>query len=103
MILISEEKIKEYEDHLKSEEKGRATIEKYVHDIRTFVKRINKESIEKSDVIEYKEYLAHEYKPASVNSVISSLNSFFAYNEWYECKVKSLKIQKRYLLQMIKS
>ena len=33
--------------------------------------------------------------PASVNSVLSSLNSFFDYNEWYGCKVKPLKIQKQ--------
>lgn len=36
-----------------------------------------------------------KYTPASVNSALASLNSFFAYNEWYDLRVKSLKIQKQ--------
>ena len=42
-----------------------------------------------------KKYLCQIYAPASVNSMLSSLNSFFAYNEWYDLKVKSIKVQKQ--------
>ena len=52
-------------------------------------------NVDKAAVLEYKAYLVENYKPASVNSVLSSLNSFFTYNEWYDCRVKSLKIQKQ--------
>ena len=56
---------------------------------------LNGKEVDKPAVLEYKSYLVDNYKPASVNSVLSSLNSFFTYNEWYDCKVKSLKIQKQ--------
>lgn len=37
----------------------------------------------------------HQLKQISVNSVLSSLNSFFEFNGWHEPKVKMLKIQKQ--------
>lgn len=43
----------------------------------------------------YKENLIKGYAPASVNSVLSSLNSFFTFNEWYNLRVKNLKIQRQ--------
>ena len=36
-----------------------------------------------------------EYAPASVNSIISSLNTFFIWKKKYDLKIKSLKIQKQ--------
>ncbi len=51
--------------------------------------------ITKVKVLEYKKELIENYAPASVNSILSSLNSFFNYNEWHEYKVKTLKIQRQ--------
>lgn len=45
--------------------------------------------------MEYKHTLCQRYAPRSVNSVISSLNAFFMFAEWYELKIKTLKIQKQ--------
>lgn len=46
-------------------------------------------------VLRYKANLMKKYAPASVNSILSSLNSFFEYNECHGIKVKMLKIQKQ--------
>ena len=46
-------------------------------------------------VLEYKKELCEKYAPASVNSVISSLNSFFTFMEWHEIRIKALKIQRQ--------
>lgn len=46
-------------------------------------------------VLEYKGILIQKYKPASVNSVLSSLNAFFAYRNWYKLKVKNIKLQRQ--------
>ena len=35
------------------------------------------------------------YAPASVNSAISSLNSFFSYMDWHDIRIKALKIQRQ--------
>ena len=92
---ITQKLIEEFKKFLISEEKSKATIEKYIRDIRTFSEWLCGMNVDKSVVLEYKAYLVENYKPASVNSVLSSLNSFFVYSEWYDCKVKALKIQKQ--------
>ena len=51
--------------------------------------------VNKANVLEYKRELINKYAPASVNAAISSLNSFFDFNEWHELKIKALKIQKQ--------
>ena len=95
MKIITNEMIKNFKVHLMNEEKSDATIEKYSHDINVFHLWCNGREIEKSLVLEYKQYLIGKYAPASVISHISSLNSFFKYMDWYDCKVKTLKIQKQ--------
>jgi len=95
MKQITQRLIEVFKRFLISEEKSTATVDKYIHDICVFSEWLNRKSVDKLAVLEYKAYLVENYKPASVNSVLSSLNSFFTYNEWYDCKVKSLKIQKQ--------
>jgi len=95
MKLITQKLIEEFKNFLISDEKSDATVDKYIRDIRAFAEWQSERNVDKTAVLEYKAYLVENYKPASVNSVISSLNSFFVYNEWYDCKVKSLKIQKQ--------
>lgn len=53
--------------------------------------------------MEYKRKLILKYAPASVNSAISSLNSFFSYNEWYDLKIKSVKVQKQMFINADKT
>ena len=95
MKKITEKLIKNFRNYLINEEKSDATLEKYIRDIGAFLAWLCGRGVDKQTVLEYKAYLVENYKPASVNSVLSSLNSFFTYNEWYDCKVKSLKIQKQ--------
>ena len=87
--------IASYKKYLISEEKSRATIEKYIRDITAFKAWLNDRELTKEKVLDYKIYLTENYAPASVNSMLSSINSFFEYNEWYGLRVRSLKIQKR--------
>ena len=88
-----------YEKVLIEEEKSQATIEKYMRDVRKFFQYVEemgkKEGITKEIVLSYKRSLIEEYAPSSVNSMLASLNHFFKVNHWYECIVKSLKIQQR--------
>lgn len=95
MRKITTKAINDYKNYLVNEEKGEITIEKYIRDINAFNAWINCGELSKSKVLEYKSKLVEEYAPATVNSVLSSLNGFFKYNEWYELQVKSLKIQRR--------
>ncbi len=87
--------IQKFKKYLIDEEKSASTLEKYIRDITVFMEWCSNAEIDKALVLKYKQGLIENYAPASVNSVLSSLNSFFAYNEWHELKVKMLKIQKQ--------
>ena len=87
-------KIKVYKDYLISEEKSSSTIQKYIHDIIGFVKWLEGREISKELTIEYKQILVEQYTVKTVNSVISSLNSFFIWLGCPECKVKNMRVQK---------
>lgn len=95
MKKITDKIIKKFKEYLVCEEKAKATAEKYIRDITAFAEWLCGDELSKAKILEYKEYLIENYAPASVNSVISSLNSFFDYSGQYSLKVKTLKIQKQ--------
>lgn len=92
---ICKSTINEYKKYLEIEEKSIATIEKYIRDINAFVEWSSGLEISKALVLQYKNSLVEKYAPASVNSVLSSLNGYFNYLERYELKVKNLKVQRQ--------
>ncbi len=94
--------IENFRHHLIEEEKSPATLEKYLRDVKVFCAWLSKRELSKMNVLCYKEHLTCNYAPVSVNSVLSSLNSFFEFNGWHELKVKMLKIQKQVFAQRSK-
>lgn len=95
MKTITEILIQKFKTYLTEEEHSTATVEKYIRDLRFFKAWIDKNEITKNTVLEYKQKLCREYAPVSVNSILSSLNSFFEYVGWHDIKIKTLKIQKQ--------
>ena len=95
MKKISQSLITGFKEHLMYEEKSPSTISKYIRDVTEFGQCMGERVVTKADVINYKQNLIEKYSPASVNSVLSSLNCFFLYCEWYELRVKTLKIQRK--------
>ena len=95
MKKITNELIQKFKTYLINEEKSSATLEKYIRDVVAFMQWLNDRVVEKIVVMEYKQNLIENYAPASANSMLSSINSFFEYMEWYDCKVKTFKIQKQ--------
>lgn len=95
MRKITTEIIEAYKNYLVSEEKSQSTIDKYIRDVREFSNWLGDVDFDKSEVLAYKARLSNDRAAASVNTVISSLNSFFNFNEWYELKVKTIKIQRQ--------
>ena len=87
--------IKSFNSYLIGEEKAQATIRKYIHDVGELKVWLGEQELCKAAVLGYKSYLCEHYAPASVNAALSSLNSFFNFMEWYDLRVKNLKIQKQ--------
>lgn len=92
--IITQEMLHSFQRHLKEDEKSDATIEKYMRDIQAFVGFLADQEVTKELVIQYKQKLQNEgYKVRSINSMLASINSLFSYLGWYDCKVKSLRVQ----------
>lgn len=92
---LTEQQIEAFHQYLIQEEKSTATVEKYLRDVRAFTVYVDEKSITKDVVMDYKKHLLEKnYAARSINSMLASLNSFFVYLGWMDCKVKSVKLQR---------
>lgn len=89
------DQIKEFKSFLVKEEKSKATIEKYLRDIKYFFEYLSDRTICKENTVAYKEYLLRQYAPASTNSMLVALNSFLRFIGLQDCCVKLVKIQRQ--------
>lgn len=93
---VTSELVEAFECHLVRAEHGTGTIEKYLRDVRRFTAWLGGRLVTKELVAEWKQALyVAGYRPVTINSMLSALNSFFAFTGWSECKVKYLCIQRR--------
>jgi site-specific recombinase XerD len=95
MYTVTNTLIESFRDYLINEEKSPATIAKYIRDVQALVDWLSTPELDKPTVLTYKAHLMDTYVPTSVNAAISSLNSFFVFCEWYDLRVKNLKIQRQ--------
>ena len=91
--IITEKMIDKFKEYLILAERSDATIEKYIRDVRAFAEYVQSGSVTKETVIAYKKYLQNNYAVRSVNSMLASINSLFAFLGWHDLRVKSLKLQ----------
>ena len=92
---ITAKKIAEFKEHLIFEERSEITVEKYIRDVKAFSAYTQNSIITKETVIAYKKHLQENYAVRSVNSMLASINSLFAFLGWHDLKVKSLKLQQQ--------
>ena len=93
--IITARMIAEFKEHPILEERSAATVEKYTRDVKALVKYTQNSAITKETVIAYKKHLQDNYAVRSVNSMLASINSLFAFLGWHDLKVKSLKLQQQ--------
>ena len=88
-------KIERFGSYLIEEEKSQITVKKYLHDVKVFANWIDGDELTKMKILAYKKHLMDRYAISSVNSILSSINSFFTYMEWLDLKVKTVKVQRQ--------
>lgn len=93
--MIKGQDIKEYHNYLIREEKSRATVEKYLRDIRKYLCFAGGEITKEKALLWKKELVEKGYAIRSINSMLASINSLFHYFGMESCKVKSLKTQRQ--------
>lgn len=92
---LTQEIISDFKENLILEERSEATVEKYIRDISAFSNYADGAEITKETVIAYKKHLQDSYAVRSVNSMLASINSLFAFLGWHDLKVKSIKLQQQ--------
>lgn len=93
--ILKPKMLNDFQNYLVLQEKSKATMEKYLRDVRMFYGFVEKNEITKETVIAYKEHLKENYAVRSVNSMIASINSLFAFLGWFDLKIKALKVQQQ--------
>ena len=92
---LTPEMLEPYREYLMDEERSRATVEKYLRDVRKFLKYLGDDGgVDKEKVREFKQELMEHYKISSVNSMLAAVNSFLGFVGRGDLKVKLLKVQK---------
>lgn len=97
------ERLPEYLDALRQQEKSDSTIRKYQGDIERFFtwtegnadQRGPQEEITKEDIISYKARLIENYKTSSVNNYLIILNKYLVWLEAGELKAGVIRQQRR--------
>jgi len=93
---ITTDQIHAFEKHLFETEHSRGTIEKYARDVTAFSEWLGDRELNKENTVAWKnELTAGDYKPATVNSMLSSLNTFLNFLQLPQLRVRQLKIQHR--------
>lgn len=81
--------------YLREGEKSVATVDKYLHDVRTFCAFMGDRSPDKQAVVDYKTYLGETYAVASANSMIAALNTYLRFCGRGELCVKRFTVQRQ--------
>ncbi len=92
---ICQENILQFAARLREDEKSSATIEKYIRDVSAFAEYLSLRELTKQEVMDYKKKISCSYAPASINSMLVSVNSFLDYMECPQFRVRLLKIQRQ--------
>ena len=93
---MTAESLSAFEQYLKTEERSDATIEKYLRDARQFAAWLRGRAVTKEVAASWKEHLVGQgYDAGTVNGKLAALNAFFRFTDWEDCRVKSLKRQRR--------
>ncbi len=97
MRKITDLSLEKYKEYLYEEEKSTATVNKYINDLNKLKKFADGKELTKTLVISYKEYLQTEccYKTSSINSFLAAANCFFEFMEWFDLRVKTIRVQKQ--------
>ena len=88
-------KLKEYEIYLLEREFSMNTVQKYVRDVKKYLKYTGTEEPDRMMTLEYEIYLLDHYQLSSVNSMLAAVNSYLKYIKRSECCVRSCRVQRQ--------
>lgn len=94
--MITNQRLAEFGQYMREEEYGKATMEKYLREVRCFYRWLGDRGVDKGTTAKFKSCLQEKgYAPSTINGKLSALNAFFRFAGWEECRVKYLRIQRQ--------
>ena len=77
-------------------ERSAGTVEKYRRDVQSFIAWLGARDVSHEAAAGWKRHLQDQgYSPATINSMLVALNRFFDCMGWQDCRVNTLKLQRR--------
>lgn len=95
---VTAPRIKRYLNDLKEQERSAATLSKYAHDLAAFRAYLKDAPLTKAVIIDWKQSLTAQYAPATVNSMLASVNGYLRFQGWAPLCVKPLRVQRSLFL-----
>lgn len=93
---LTQDHLAAYARHLHAEERSPGTIEKYLRDAAAFLHWLAGQPVTRERARDWRDdLLDRSYAPVTVNSMVAAVNQFFAFLGWEDCKIQSLKIQRK--------
>ena len=80
--------LSDFARQLQEDERSPATIENYLRHIRAFAAWAGGQAVTKDLATQWKEHLISQYRPGTVNTMLVSLNRFFAFLGWNDCRAR---------------
>ena len=99
MPAMTIENINAFLEELRNRERSAATVEKYAHDLRSFLTFLGDRELAKAAVIEWKRELTATHAPASVNASLAAVNGYLKFFGWDALCVRPLKVQRSAFLE----
>ncbi|MCD8151401.1 MAG: site-specific integrase [Clostridiales bacterium] len=94
-ITITEKTVSAFIEAMTEEEKSEATIEKYSAILRKLMTWLDGKCLSKQRLAEYRDHLLRTHCAATVNGVLSAINTWLKYTGMEECRIRLLKVQRR--------
>ena len=81
---------------LREQERAPGTIEKYIRDVSAASAWLRGAEVTRDGAAAWRDSLLERgYAPVTVNSMVAAVTQFFTFLGWEDCKIKSLKIQRK--------
>lgn len=93
--IITAQELDAFQGYLLENEKSKATIEKYVRELRFFMEYLNGRQLDKSLLMGYRDSLKGQFSAVTVNGKLSAIHAYLEFTGQNGCRVKFLKVQKR--------
>ena len=93
---ISKNELRAFTACLKEEDRSPGTVRKYLHDAAEFSAWLGSRKLNKENASRWREHLVKKgCAPATVNSMLSAVNSLFRFLGQEDCKIKFLRVQRK--------